>query len=400
VTKKQKKPFIVHEWGTFLAIAGSDGVTLEGMSHEEHPLPEFVSMRTQDTTFPKLVTLKGETPVIYFYTDIPRRVHVGVDFPAGLWTHWFPAALRAGRYSESAPERGGHIGWVAGITPPTPQDSLPAIAPDSLWRFARQVPQAATVTVAPDKGESQSERFLFYRGLGKANLPVQLFPEKNGGRLVASTAVQCVIILQREQGRLTWKPVIGLAKGQTLDGVRTGLRPGTVEEVALYLTRGLVQSGLFPDEAAALVNTWRSSYFDHDGLRVLFILPQAWTEAFIPLKLYPVPDQRVRVMVGRIEGLTVAREAQVAAAVNGFLAEPARHFPTLVAQGRYLEPILHRLARRPELKALCAKLLATEFVVTGKGSPEALYQQLTGRSGTLSSYESKPATATVRGDSR
>ena len=38
------------------------------------------------------------------------------------------------------------------------------------------------------------------------------------------------------------------------------------------------------DEAAALVNTWRSSYFDHEGLRVLFILPKAWTDTFIPMR--------------------------------------------------------------------------------------------------------------------
>ena len=30
---------VVHEWGTFLAMNGSDGVTLDGMYHEEHALP-------------------------------------------------------------------------------------------------------------------------------------------------------------------------------------------------------------------------------------------------------------------------------------------------------------------------------------------------------------------------
>ena len=36
---------IVHEWGTFLAMNGSDGVTLDGMYHEEHALPGFVHAR-------------------------------------------------------------------------------------------------------------------------------------------------------------------------------------------------------------------------------------------------------------------------------------------------------------------------------------------------------------------
>lgn len=366
-----EKPFIVHEWGTFLAIAGSDGVTLEGMSHEEHPLPEFVHTQKEDSVFPKWPTLKGETPVIYFYTDKPRKVLVGVDFPTGEWTHWFPGALYAGRFSGAVPHTGGHLGWVAHIAPPEPTDSLPELAPDSLWRFARQVPAAATVT-----SNGETERFLFYRGLGKASLPVTLFPEKNGGRLVASVPVQRVILLNIAQGKLTWRPVSGLKAGQTLDGVRANLRPGTVENVAQYLTQGLIQSGLFPDEARALVETWRASYFEHEGFRVLFILPQTWTNRFIPLNLRPKPNQLVRVMVGRLEGLTKQREAKVAAAIKGFPQSPETHFATLVDQGRYLEPILRRLAQAPALKPLCERFLRTEFVKTGKGDAQALVGQL------------------------
>ena len=33
---------VVHEWETFLAMNGSNGVTLDGMYHEEHALPGFV----------------------------------------------------------------------------------------------------------------------------------------------------------------------------------------------------------------------------------------------------------------------------------------------------------------------------------------------------------------------
>ena len=33
---------VVHEWGTVLAMNGSDGVSLDGMYHEEHALPGFV----------------------------------------------------------------------------------------------------------------------------------------------------------------------------------------------------------------------------------------------------------------------------------------------------------------------------------------------------------------------
>src|SRR5688572_8251594 len=71
---------VVHEWGTFLSMSGSDGVSLEGMYHEEHALPPFVHARgTAQLKRPSSV-VKGETPVIYFYTPERRRVHVEVGF--------------------------------------------------------------------------------------------------------------------------------------------------------------------------------------------------------------------------------------------------------------------------------------------------------------------------------
>src|SRR5436309_1493941 len=83
---------VVHEWGTFLAMQGSDGVTLDGMYHEEHALPAFVHARSRDQLHLPSAVLKGETPVIYFYTHTPQRVRVAVRFPAGVWTQWYPQA--------------------------------------------------------------------------------------------------------------------------------------------------------------------------------------------------------------------------------------------------------------------------------------------------------------------
>src|SRR5438477_12030332 len=38
---------VVHEWGTFTSVQGADGVSLEGLSHEEEPLPDFVYSRAK-----------------------------------------------------------------------------------------------------------------------------------------------------------------------------------------------------------------------------------------------------------------------------------------------------------------------------------------------------------------
>ena len=62
-TQDKQKPndLIVHEWGTFLGMNGSDGVSLDGMYHEEHALPAFVHSRSRDQLRMPGVILKGET---------------------------------------------------------------------------------------------------------------------------------------------------------------------------------------------------------------------------------------------------------------------------------------------------------------------------------------------------
>ena len=74
------------------------------------------------------------------------------------------------------------------------------------------------------------------------------------------------------------------------------------------ISRELVESGLFEKEARAMVNTWRTSYLETDGIRVLYVLPRIWTDRFIPMKIEPRPTSLVRVMVGRTELLTPERE--------------------------------------------------------------------------------------------
>src|SRR5262245_1734385 len=50
---------VVHEWGTFLAMNGSDGATLDGMYHEEHALPGFVHARSRNELSLRTSNLKG-----------------------------------------------------------------------------------------------------------------------------------------------------------------------------------------------------------------------------------------------------------------------------------------------------------------------------------------------------
>ncbi len=157
---------VVHEWGTFLGMNGSDGTALDGMYHEEHALPEFVHGRARDQLRMPNMFLKGETPVIYFYTPRAVQVRVGVDFPQGIWTHWYPQAALVNpplaQQAESPDRpRNGRICWFAEVTPPSfvpakVRDraakapgaglALPATSGDALWNFARDVDAAFVKT--------------------------------------------------------------------------------------------------------------------------------------------------------------------------------------------------------------------------------------------------------------
>src|SRR5688572_30634822 len=102
-------PLVVHEWGTFTSVQDADGTGLEGLQHEDEPLPDFVYDRSQIRDCPLRakgwkgleapathVTQKMETPVLYFHTATPRRARVRVDFVDGLITQWYPVVDKLG----------------------------------------------------------------------------------------------------------------------------------------------------------------------------------------------------------------------------------------------------------------------------------------------------------------
>jgi len=383
---KPQGELTVHEWGTFLAMSGSDGITLDGMYHEEHALPGFVHARSRDQLRLPSALIKGETPVIYFYTGQPQQVSVKVGFPSGIWTQWYPQASFIGPSLTSAalPEpRAGHITWNVEVRPSTGNAAPPALpqtSADALWRFAREVDAAYVHPTGAAAAEW--ERFLFYRGLGHAELPLKL-TEAEGGVLTLTSAgegkeslseVRHLFVLRVENGKGAFRYLPRITAQQPLRGViprRSDLKPAeefgrTVSEA---LVGRLVEAGLYPKEARAMVRTWASSYFQTDGIRVLAAMPQSWTDRFIPMRVNPPPTSLVRVMVARLELLTTEREQRAETAIRDLAsAESGRRdlaFTYLRDQGRYVEPVLRRVVRTSQdeqVRSLCKRLLLTGFV--------------------------------------
>ena len=392
---------VVHEWGTFLSMSSADGTAIDGMYHEEHALPPFVHGRSRDQLRLPFMFLKGETPVIYFYTKEKQNVRVGVGFRRGIWTQWYPqAAVVLPNLLTQAEQSGslhdGRICWVAEVIPhgampqhiskrsgavPEIDQVLPETSADALWNHAREVDAAfvRTTDATQTKPTSEFERFLFYRGLGEARLPLHI-QESGRGTLKLDAepgladGVRDLFVLRVEGGRGAYTYLPSLRPGQIASDVIPSMSQSLplaefTTEIADDLAARLAQSGLFSKEARAMVNTWKTSYFQTDGIRVLFVLPQAWTDAFIPMRIQPQPRKIVRVMVGRLEMLSADRqrkaEAAIASLASGNPGETSQAYRFLRDQGRYVEPIIRHVARTTpdeHKKALCERLLLTDFV--------------------------------------
>jgi hypothetical protein len=66
------------------------------------------------------------------------------------------------------------------------------------------------------------------------------------------------------------------------------------------MKRELLAGGLYEDEADAMLETWKESYYHMPGLRVFYIVPQQWLRYFLPLQI-SAPHELKRVLVGRID---------------------------------------------------------------------------------------------------
>jgi hypothetical protein len=228
---------------------------------------------------------------------------------------------------------------------------------------ARAVDAAALAVDGPDG--PQSERFLFYRGVGHLMAPALVIPTGGGDVAVhdgRSKSVADVVLFESRAGRVGY--ALRTKSGPTLV-VRHGELTGTVDALRADLVRLLVRHGLYEREAAAMVATWGDSWFE-EGTRVLYVVPTATTEAVLPLRIEPRPSAVVRVLVARVEILTPERLAAVEAAVRGLspadLEEPAAVRRRL---GRFGEPALRRLLETRFDPALRARLP----VLLGPASP-------------------------------
>ena len=136
------------------------------------------------------------------------------------------------------------------------------------------------------------------------------------------------------------------------------------QEIADAIRDALVSEGLYGPEAAAMVETWRDSWFGEQGLRVLYVLPRTWADRTLPLSIEPAPKDIVRVMVGRAEIITPSMEWDLMKQIVKFSEGDSEAVARLQAlgMGRFADAAVRRMLGRtpsPDFSRAAWNLLET-----------------------------------------
>ena len=339
----------VHEWGTFTSIASRNGEAVEWSTlNGSADLPSFVGhINSAQFKAGLRGTVRMETPVLYFYSPHETSVSVKATFSKGLLTEWYPQASHVEPNPKNVlavkglyRRRGsGSIAWDSVTVSPNlaatfPRGSLPGDGEDNQYYAARET-SAAPLVVKTSAGDQQ-EKFLFYRGVSSCSIPISATVTRQGQlqiRNLAQQEIPNVILFERRGDKLGYRVGGGLQSEMTLDPPEL---TATFDSMSRDLQDTLTRQGLYPDEARAMIETWRQSWFE-EGSRLFYIVPGDFLNAILPLTINPVPAQTVRVFVGRLELVTPATTQ----AIGKILA--THDLAGLQKYNRFLEPILEEM---------------------------------------------------------
>jgi len=338
-----------HEWGTFTSIAGRNGQAVEWSPlNGSVELPSFVE-HINGAQFKAGLrgAVRMETPVLYFYSPHETAVSVKVRFSKGVITEWYPQASRVEPNPEQVLDRealfhrhgSGSIAWDSITVSPNlaasfPRGHQPGDNEDNQYYAARET-SAAPLVVKTAAGDRQ-EKFLFYRGVSMFSVPLSATVTAEGKVDVTNLAQQeipSVILFERRGDKLGYRLGGALQHEMPLDPPQVS---ATVESMSRDLQDILASQGLYSDEAGAMIETWRQSWFE-EGSRLFYIVPSSFLNQILPLTIHPAPSQTVRVFVGRLELVTPATTQ----AVEKILA--THDIAGLQKYNRFLEPILDEM---------------------------------------------------------
>lgn len=348
---ERDQPLVVHEWGTITTRHAPNGAPVGRLNRidQSEVLPAFVHRFEPSTTRGKPeketgkgvltpgrpdVTMRLETPVLYFYPPAGAgplpRFDVSVKFRGGIVNEFYPSAEASVAVDEervNAKMEAGLIkSWDGSVLDNyvvgslrwnglTLKDSAKLRSTSSpVWLAPRHV---RSTNVVARSGEA--ERYLFYRGV--AHLDALMRTEVTASEVFLRAPSRLRWLRQpsmsfrdlwlvdvRPDGKVAFfeNGSLQIANDTARDLARIprfrekDYSPVKLDSLRASMKRTLVSAGLFEDEAEAMLETWKESYFQKPGLRIFYIVPKDWIDYFLPLQI-SVPHQLTRVLVGRID---------------------------------------------------------------------------------------------------
>jgi hypothetical protein len=350
----------VHEWGTFTSVADESGEAVRWVSlRPPADLPCFVYHLGAQCVKCAASRVRMETPVIYFYAPRALTASVHVDLPSGVVSEWYPAAA-VSPSSGITYGNSGKIEWKGVEVTPGAAPLLPKTAEPSHYYAARET------DAAPLRVGAQDEKLLFYRGIADFDVPVapRFLPDgKLELRNAGPEVIPFALVLENRGGRIGFRLVRNWTGKLLLDPPELTAGAETVHE---ELAGALREAGLFPKEAAAMIETWRDSWFE-EGMRIFYLVPRAKVDVVLPIRIEPKPQALERVFVGRVEVLSPAMRQAIQTALA------AGDTVTLAKYGRFVRPfcdqILHQPGRVPVAPAAAAFLAQADQAPPSNPAP-------------------------------
>jgi hypothetical protein len=336
---------IAHEWGTFTSIAGETGQAVEWLAlNSPSDLPNFVE-HFRGTGFKVGLggTIRMETPVLYFYSTHDTTVDVSVSFFHGLITEWYPRATHIEPSSSLEnvvlfqQQSSGTISWKSVGVQPSASLAFPAEAQPSHYYAARDV--ASSPLRVSTKNGNENEKFLFYRGVSVAPAPLSALVLANGQIAAmnqSSGEIPKLILFERRGEQVGFRAAGAVREGVILD---PPVLNASLDSLLPDLEASLISSGLYAEEAHAMLESWKDSWFE-EGSRLIYIVPNSFVEKILPLSIQPQPAKIQRTFVGRLELLTPATQNAIETAAAG------HDKAALAKYGRFVAPMIEMMLRR------------------------------------------------------
>jgi hypothetical protein len=355
----------LHEWGVF-PIARNDAWAMSDLRAEWASFPDFFYRIWPDKRLPWRGAV--DKPVIFFHGPAGTKIEFQVRFSEGRPLVWWPAALYPG---DGLSQKQTDV-LDYRLTLDDGKDVLP-ISKDHWVQALRDVKSSRVVTEGSWSGKRNvfdAEKFVYYDGIMKAPAAPKVAREKGALLLETENDFDLLDVLVIDRS-LDGK---NLSVGKSfIEKIAAGKQSTRIEmisvpegeartkkqaELLAEVQTRITAAGLNADEAESLIKVWRDGFLANKGMLVLYRVPQATYEKWLPLTAKPAPAKTVRVGLVLHTHLEPELDAYVEALIktlsNDNFAERAAAQEALARIGGAAFPMLEKNSSNPDAETATA----------------------------------------------